>query len=141
MKKNGYDGEYLSPEDIIALHDQIIDDSDLNDDKGFLDIDGSLFYGAVFSIYAGFGGYEAYPSVEEKAARLCYNLITGHTFLNANKRTALMSMLMTLEMNGKNSNFDQKELFEIINGIGSGNITYEELLNFIAPNLRKKSIE
>lgn len=140
MKMDGYKGEFLSPEDIIQLHDKIIDDSELNDEKGFIDIDGSLFYSAVYSIYAGFGGQEIYPTIEEKSARLCYNLITGHTFLNANKRTGLMSMLMMLEINGKNHEYNQDELFEIINGIGSGNVSYEDLLNFIAPDLIKYDI-
>ena len=137
MKMEGIEGEFLTPQDIIEIHDAIIDDSELNDEKGFIDVDGSLFEGAVYSIFAGFAGYDVYPSIEEKAARLCYNLITGHTFLNANKRTAMMSMLMTLEINGKNNKYDQNALFDVINGIGSGNVSYENLLAFISPDLEK----
>lgn len=138
MKMEGYEGVFLSPEDIVKLHDQIIDDSDLNDDKGFIDITGDLFNGAVYGVFAGFGGYSRYPSIEEKAAALCFNIISSHVFRNANKRTGLMTMLMTLRMNGKNASFDHEELFNIINGVGSGTKSYEDLLYFIAPSFKNQ---
>ena len=139
MKMEGYVGEFLSPEDILKLHDDIINDSEVNDAKGFIDINGKLFDGAVKSIFASFGGQDLCPTIEEKAAKLCYNIITEHVFLNANKRTAMMAMLMLLDMNGKNSKFNQDELYDIINGIGNNVVSYEDLLYFIAPNLKEKN--
>lgn len=94
MRIDGVQGDFLSQEDIIELHDRLIDESEFNDEKGFIDITGALFDSAYNSMFAGFGPYEKYPEIEDKAARLCYAIITSHCFKNANKRTGMMSMLL-----------------------------------------------
>lgn len=131
MRIDGVQGDFLSQEDIIELHDRLIDESEFNDEKGFIDITGALFDSAYNSMFAGFGPYEKYPEIEEKAARLCYAIITSHCFKNANKRTGMMSMLLTLRLNNRKNVFDEEELFEMITGIGSGTKTLEELTEFI----------
>ena len=131
MKMENIDGEFLSPEDIIELHDRLIDDSEYNDDKGFIDGTGALFESAFYSMFASFGPYEKYPTIVDKAARLCYSIISNHCFNNANKRTGLMSMLLTLEINGKEHRFNQEELFELITGIGAGTISLDDLTEYI----------
>lgn len=118
MKIKGIKGEFLSTEEILLLHDKIIQESKVKDDYGYIDNTGALFEGAVNSIFAGFGGYEAYPTIEEKACRLCFNIISCHCFKNANKRTGLMAMILTYKMNGMTLKLSQNELFEIINTIG-----------------------
>ena len=45
-----------------------------------------------------------------------------------------MVMLETLEMNGKNSHFNQSELYELITGIGEHKSGYEQLLEFVRAN-------
>ena len=131
MRIDGVQGDFLSQEDIIELHDRLIDESEFNDEKGFIDITGALFDSAYNSMFAGFGPYEKYPEIEDKAARLCYAIITSHCFKNANKRTGMMSMLLTLRLNNCKNIFDEEELFEMMTGIGSGTKTLEELTEFI----------
>lgn len=131
MRFDGIQGDFLSQEDIIELHDRLIDESEFNDEKGFIDITGGLFDSAYNSMFTGFGPYEKYPEIEDKAARLCYAIITSHCFKNANKRTGMMSMLLTLRLNNRKNVFDEEELFEMITGIGSGTKTLEELTEFI----------
>ena len=140
MKIEGYEGEYLSEEDILLLHDKIIAASEVQDDEGFIDVDGSLFRGAVNSIFAGFGGWEAYPSIEEKACRLCFNIISSHCFRNANKRTGLMSMILTYQMNNMNVNLTEDELFEAITTIGehANEEIWENFINQIISKVSKK---
>lgn len=137
MRIDGVQGEFLSQEDIIELHDCLIDESEFNDEKGFIDVTGALFDSAYNSMFAGFGPYEKYPEIEDKAARLCYAIITNHCFKNANKRTGMMSMLLTLRLNNRKNIFDEEELFEMITGIGSGTKTLEELTEFI--KIRQKT--
>ncbi len=131
MKIQNIDGEFLSEEDIIELHDRLIDESEFNDEKGFIDNTGALFDSAYNSMFAGFGPYEKYPEIEDKAARLCYAIISSHCFKNANKRTGMMSMLLTLRLNNRNSVFEEEELFEMITGIGSGKKTLDDLTDFV----------
>ena len=131
MRIKGIEGEFLTEENIIELHDRLIDESEFNDDKGFIDNTGALFDSAYNSMFAGFGPYEKYPEIEDKAARLCYAIITSHCFKNANKRTGMMAMLITLKLNNKNSVFNEEDLFEMITGIGSGTRTLDDLTEFI----------
>lgn len=46
-------------------------------------------------------GRTLYPSLPAKAAILFYLLIKNHPFVNGNKRVALMTLLVFLDMNGK----------------------------------------
>jgi death-on-curing protein len=49
--------------------------------------------------FAGFGDVEFYPTKEEKGARLGYELISNHAFVDGNKRIG-MYVLTFLEVNG-----------------------------------------
>ena len=64
------------------------------------------FKGSIGDIYAGFGGQEAYPSIEEKAANLLYFVVKNHSFLDGNKRIAAALFLYFLDRNGLLFNAD-----------------------------------
>ncbi|MDR2833490.1 MAG: type II toxin-antitoxin system death-on-curing family toxin [Streptococcaceae bacterium] len=55
---------------------------------------------------------EAYPSIEEKASFLFVGLILKHIFGNANKRTAVMSLIIFLKVNGYLIMATDDELFD-----------------------------
>ncbi|MGO3416967.1 MAG: type II toxin-antitoxin system death-on-curing family toxin [Lactococcus cremoris] len=55
-------------------------------------------------------GQELYPTLEEKAGILYINLAKKHCFGNANKRTAVMALLVFLSINGKELTVTPKEL-------------------------------
>ena len=140
MKVEGYVGEFLSKNDIIYLHNSIIDNSEFNDDKGYIDVTGDLFDAAYHGIFAGFGDYELYPSILEKTVGLCFNIISSHVFSNANKRTGLMVLLQMLDLNDIEFVYSEDELFEAINGVGSGTISYEDLLNFVKIRIKQDDV-
>lgn len=58
------------------------------------------FKASIGDIYAGFGGQDAYPTVEEKAANLLYFVVKNHSFLDGNKRIAAALFLYFLDRNG-----------------------------------------
>lgn len=60
-----------------------------------------------------------YPTVELAAAALLHSLIHNHPFHNGNKRTAVVSMLVFLDMNGYSIRCSQEELFDFIMRIGA----------------------
>ena len=138
MKKEGYEGEFLSEEEIIKIHDKIAEDSEDNEDLGFIDNTGALFIGAVNSIFGSFFGQDAYPTIEEKACRLGYNIVTTHCFKNVNKRTGLMAMLMTFEMNAIKINLTEDELYEAITSIASHELDWEEFKTTILGGATKQ---
>jgi len=64
---------------------------------------------------------DAYPSVYEKAAALTESLAKNHCFHNANKRTALASLIIFLKLNGYQWTMDvtseQEFMLKIVNHI------------------------
>lgn len=57
------------------------------------------FKGSIAAIYQGFGGVDAYPSLEEKAANLLYFIVKNHSFSDGNKRIAAALFLYFLDKN------------------------------------------
>jgi death-on-curing protein len=60
----------------------------------------NLATSALAAPFAGFGGYEAFPTLHEKAAIYCSRIITYHPLPDGNKRTAYDAMREFLERNG-----------------------------------------
>jgi len=117
----------LSVEEIISLHERIIDKTGGSHgvrDKGLLE-------SAVYSADNSFDDVELYPSVEEKAARLMFALTSNHAFVDGNKRIGVFTMLITLELNGIFLKFSQKELIELGLSVADGSWNYEKILDWI----------
>ena len=45
-----------------------------------------LLESALESPFQSYGGEELYPSIQAKAARLCYGLVKNHAMIDGNKR-------------------------------------------------------
>lgn len=60
----------------------------------------SLAEAALAAPFAGFGGYEAFPTLHEKAAAYCARIATYHPLPDGNKRTAYDVMREFLDRNG-----------------------------------------
>ncbi len=121
----------LTVDEIIYLHSKLVARTGGIDglrDKGLLE-------SAVFSALGGFGDEEAYPSVEEKAARLMYSIINNHAFIDGNKRIGVIVMLITLRLNELELKYTQAELVELGLETASGNADYNHILNFIKSHL------
>ena len=91
----------------------------------------ALLESALESVYATFGGQELYPSKEEKAARLGYNLVTNHAFVDGNKRIGMYVMLTFLEVNGIRLDCSNDDVVEAGLGVASGQMGYEDLLAWV----------
>ena len=93
-------------------------------DEGMLDA-------ALENAFAGFGDREFYPSKEEKGARLGYELISNHAFVDGNKRIGMYVMLSFLEMNGVRILCTDEELVHVGLSVADGSMSYEELLKWV----------
>ena len=70
----------LSKEQILKIHTSLIQATGGSDgirDEGMLDL-------ALNNPFQSFGGKELYPSVQAKAARLCFGLVKNHAMLDGN---------------------------------------------------------
>ncbi len=93
--------------------------------------DFKLLDSALNSCYQTFGGEELYPTKEEKGARLGFNLVSNHAFVDGNKRIGLLVMLSFLEINGIKLSYTDEELITIGLGLADGSMKYEELLEWV----------
>lgn len=117
----------LTVEEITALHDKLIDRT--GGSHGLRDQ--SLLESAVYSAMSGFEDNEAYPSVEEKAARLMFSLTNNHAFVDGNKRIGVFTMLMTLQLNNVKIKYTQAELISLGLSVTDGKTEYENILSWI----------
>ena len=93
--------------------------------------DMNLLDSALQSVYATFDGKDLYPTKEEKGARLGFNLISNHAFVDGNKRIGIYVMLSFLEINGIYINCTEDELVALGVGLADGSIKYDQLLLWV----------
>ena len=80
---------------------------------------------ALAAPQAGFGGVDAYPDFETKAAVLCWHLVKNHPLPDGNKRSAFLATVEFVERNGRtwmHAPGDPDETDHVIRGIASGAI-------------------
>lgn len=117
----------FSKEKVLLLHKLLIEQTGGED--GVRDI--SLLESALESCYATFDGKELFPSKEEKAARLCFGLISNHALVDGNKRIGVYVLLTFLEVNGISLKVTDKELVNLGISLAEGTMKYDSLLNWI----------
>lgn len=117
----------LSKKQILKLHSQLISATGGTDgvrDFGLLD-------SALQAPFQGFAGIDAFPTVQQKAARLAYGLIKNHAFIDGNKRIGTHVMLLFLMLNKVDLQYTQQELIDVILAIASGENDVDDLLKWI----------
>lgn len=93
--------------------------------------DEGLLESALEAAFSGFGGAEFYPTTEEKGARLGYNLISNHAFVDGNKRIGMFVMLTFLEVNGVQMDCTNEDVAAAGLAVASGRMDYEALLEWV----------
>ena len=114
----------LTIHQVLLLHSELVHETGGEDglrDEGLLDA-------ALNAPFASFGGIDVYPSIQQKAARLCFGLVKNHAFIDGNKRIGAHVMLMFLALNRVELVYTQEELVQIILNIAAGSTTFDELL-------------
>ena len=117
----------LSKHQILLIHDQLIAETGGSSglrDEGMLD-------SAMNSPFQTFGGEDVYPSLQQKAARLCFGLVKNHPFVDGNKRIGAHAMLVFLALNGIELQHSQTELSDVILQLAAGEIEADALLQWI----------
>lgn len=117
----------LSKLQVLLIHDQLIAETGGSPglrDEGMLD-------SALNAPFQTFGGEDVYPSLQQKAARLCFGLVKNHPFVDGNKRIGAHVMLVFLALNGVELQHSQTELSDIILQLAAGEIDAERLLHWI----------
>lgn len=100
----------------------------------------NLLSSAVAVPYATFSGDFLHRDIFGMAAAYAFHISQNHPFVDGNKRTALASTLVFLELNGISISDPDETLYEAMIDIASGRIGKEEL-SVILRNLSEQSEE
>ena len=86
---------------------------------------------ALNNAYATFGGEELYKKKRKKAASLGFSLISNHAFVDGNKIIGVYVMLTLLEAEGIKMNCTNADVVDFGLSVTSGNMKYDEILEWI----------
>lgn len=104
---------YLTYSELIFINGRILNDPDIQAGKQKVrDLD--LLLAAEQRPQASVFGQDAYPTLAEKAGALLHSLARNHPFKDGNKRTAAVSAVFMLEVNGQQPVWDPAEALALI---------------------------
>ena len=95
---------YLSTDDILAIHELIVESNEYTEPG--ISSPGDVAY-AVEHVREGHFGHVP-ESIHEKAYQLLRLLAANHPFVDGNKRTALMSVRIFFALNGLKFDYDRE---------------------------------
>ena len=117
----------LIKEHILRMHDQLIERYGGTHgvrDEGLLD-------SAMSAPFQSFSGIDLYPTIIDKASRLCFGLVMNHPFYDGNKRIGSLALLTMLDLNHIEIQMTNKELEDIILSLAAGGLSGEEFLAWV----------
>ncbi|PWA13237.1 type II toxin-antitoxin system death-on-curing family toxin [Pueribacillus theae] len=82
-------------------------------------------------------GEDAYPSIYEKAAALFESLAKNHAFHNANKRTALASLIVFLKINHYSWVMGIEEEQDFTVDVVNNKYAFEEIVSIIESHTKR----
>lgn len=110
---------FLTLAEVIEIHKDQIDR--YGGSAGIRDM--NLLSSAVAEPYASFGGQFLHSDIFEMASVYAYHLSKNHPFIDGNKRTALASALIFLELNGISITDTKGELYDAMIRLVTGNLS------------------
>ena len=117
----------LTNEQVLLLHSILIRETGGTDglrDEGLLE-------SALEAPFQSFGETDAYPSIQQKAARLGFGFIRNHAFIDGNKRIGAHAMLVFLSLNGIELTYTQSELSDMILAVAAGAQNFDDMVIWV----------
>lgn len=125
---------YLEIEQVVALHDIGI--------KEFGGIHGlrdkGLLTSAALQPQQTFGGEELYPTLFDKASVYAFFISENQPFLDGNKRTAISSAAVFLDLNGYEIKVPKGAIYKVMIEVANKRMSREELAQWFQRNSRRK---
>ncbi|MEI6326578.1 MAG: type II toxin-antitoxin system death-on-curing family toxin [Candidatus Roizmanbacteria bacterium] len=89
-----------------------------------------------------FGGFELYKSIYEKAACYLYFFVKFHPYFDGNKRMAVLSTFVFLEMNNHKVTIEYEKVYDFCKMIASSHISqdkeFAQVVTFLSANSHHK---
>lgn len=135
--------EYLSAEFVLFIHMVVIDKEfceygeqvHYNEEmRGIKDT--NLFNSALLQPKQSFESKDLYPDIVSKAACYLRSFSMDHPFFDGNKRTALLSTMAFLEMNGYKITGTNEELYQLTKNVVENKLNIEQIIDKIRPYIK-----
>ena len=123
---------YLSLTEVLELHRRIVEQS--GGAEGVRELGG--IQSAIAQPQMTFGGNDLYPTIESKAAALCFSLVMNHPFIDGNKRIGHAAMETFLVLNGFELNAPIDDAEQTILSMAAGQFTRDQLLKWISLHIK-----
>ncbi|MBI3283056.1 type II toxin-antitoxin system death-on-curing family toxin [Candidatus Curtissbacteria bacterium] len=124
--------KYLTPQHVIQIHFELVEAT--GGLQGLRDT--NLLESAVLRPRASFGGKDLYPTLVSKAAALVHSLLLNHVFADGNKRTATISMIEFLILNGKNFKATNRGIVKFALWVENEKPALEQIADWIKKHTR-----
>jgi death-on-curing protein len=122
---------YLTVDDVLTLHGRLFEGTE----RPPVRLWGAL-EAAVEAPKASVDGRLRHPELPDQAAVLGYGLITGHPFVDGNKRAGHAAMEVFLALNGYEIGLSEETQAELIRRVADGRIDRRELADRLRRRLR-----
>ena len=110
---------YLTADDVVHINETEVGENLL--------ADFGLLESAILRPQTSVGGQDAYPDVHAKAAAMMQSLIRNHPFIDGNKRTALLAVIVLYGMNGYAFIVEDGDLVALCLDIAEGLISLDQV--------------
>jgi len=117
---------------LLILDDQIKNYGGM---YGIRDI--NLLSSAIYMPESSFEGHYLHETIPAMAAAYAFHICQNHPFIDGNKRVALASSLVFLDINGYELNCKDEILYNKIMDVAKGETKKEELIKFYEKHSKK----
>ena len=125
--------DYLEIEEVYDIHGYMIKIG--GGRSGIRDF--GLLHSAIERAKASFGGNDLYPNIWEKAGAIMQSLVKNHPFEDGNKRTAFFSTKRFIEINGYETEFNNKEIVDFMITVDTNNLAIKEISAWLKKHSKK----
>ena len=98
----------------------------------------NLLSSAIYMPESSFGEQYLHESIPAMAAAYTFHICQNHPFLDGNKRVALASSLVFLDINGYEFDCEEDELYDVVMSVAKGETKKQELIGFFEEYSKKK---
>jgi death-on-curing protein len=121
---------WIQQQTVIAAHEESL--SEHGGPSGMRDLgllESALARPKNFLAYS-----ETEPSIQRLAAAYAFGIAANHPFVDGNKRTALITSLTFLKLNGLRLTAEKADRYLTFYGLGAGTVSEDELAEWFVPH-------
>jgi death-on-curing protein len=123
----------LTDADVLAAHEEALT---YGGRDGILDW--NLVASAISRPYSTFDGKLLYRRIWAKSAALLQSLAQNHGFVDGNKRTSLICLMILIERSGYSLRTTNDELESLILDVAQSRIRFDELVEWMSNRIVEK---